>query len=533
MNKLLTADDPGAVLKNAADAADGLADTVSKDAAQAFARLGLSEKVANKEITTTEELMEATLIALAGFKGSKEERGTLVTALFGPNGNNLNALLDEGVDGVQELLAEADKLGLVMSDEEIENAVKYGDDLTNLKSELDAVKTAFAKDILPVLDKAVVWLTDFLSKLNPRLRTNSINVIFNDIDNRTKQASKDIDAATETAKALIQDLQNMGDYWTLDEQGRMTWDALADKALELFPQLSEYINRDGHKIQGNTKDIEDNIDAWARLEKQRLLSSAMAEKEEAIAKQLTTAYEKGADAAVKADEALAYREEALQEINKALKAEGIDVLGADATAQQMRDAVQQLRLLYADDQNNVNKFLQYNELGKDYLTREAQAESLRIEAEKLITEAEDAQSKLNEYQQKLSEQMGLTQKDVIKTKDEVDSYIESLARIPSDVWTTLHFDEDRGYGRATGDRYIPYDNFPALLHRGERVLTATEARNYGNGTTLATDFEDRIIAAIRQGMAGAQVEAIVTDREIAKGTNRYNGKEIDSGRFLP
>jgi len=38
------------------------------------------------------------------------------------------------------------------------------------------------------------------------------------------------------------------------------------------------------------------------------------------------------------------------------------------------------------------------------------------------------------------------------------------------------------YGKAFGMSYVPYDNYPAMLHEGERVLTASEARGYGGGS---------------------------------------------------
>lgn len=539
MNQLLTSTDPGAVLQDAADAADGMATTVSKDAAQAFARLGISEKVANGELKTTEELMEATLIALAGFQGSKEERGTLVTALFGPNGNNLNALLDEGQDGVKDLLAEAGKLGLVMSEEEIAGAVQLGDNIANLKAELQAIQIAFVQDILPILNDATAWLTSFFQKFNPRLQTRSIDIIFDDIDRKTRAASMNIDASSATAKKLIDDLQHMGDYWTLDEQGRMTWDALAAKALELFPQLSEYIDTDGKKIKGNTEEIEKNIDAWARLEKQRLLSNAMSEKSEAVAEQLTKAYEKGAEAAEKEDDAYGKMAVIMDRLNGLLNQETTNVnvlafqkqfrekFGDSFTAENFAEAAAWFKREYSPIDMTAKGLIGEWESLSD------QASSLKKEADEMIASAEEANSKLDEYEARLAEQMGLTKEEVVKTKEQVDLYIDSLNKIPSDVWTTLHFDEDRGFGRAIGDRYIPYDNFPALLHRGERVLTATEARRERESDNISTNLENRIIAAIREGMAGAQVEAVVTDRELARGTNRFNGKEIDSGRFLP
>lgn len=39
-------------------------------------------------------------------------------------------------------------------------------------------------------------------------------------------------------------------------------------------------------------------------------------------------------------------------------------------------------------------------------------------------------------------------------------------------------------GYAYGLSYVPYDNYPVMLHQGERILTASENRNYGTGTPI-------------------------------------------------
>lgn len=64
---------------------------------------------------------------------------------------------------------------------------------------------------------------------------------------------------------------------------------------------------------------------------------------------------------------------------------------------------------------------------------------------------------------------------------------------------------------ATGIDYVPYDNFPALLHQGERVQTAVEARSEKNGvggvqiimngTVIREDADiDRVAQALLQRM---------------------------------
>lgn len=61
-------------------------------------------------------------------------------------------------------------------------------------------------------------------------------------------------------------------------------------------------------------------------------------------------------------------------------------------------------------------------------------------------------------------------------------------------------------GKAFGLPYVPYDNYPALLHQGERVLTASEARGYQNtpNVNISGNFtvrEDADIGKIAKALA--------------------------------
>ena len=532
----IKAADPATPFADAEDQVDGLADKtagLSSDAYEALRDLGLLERLQAGEFQNAEEMMNAALLKLAEFDATddaqRNERGILTRKLFGRGGDELNALLDEGKEGVQALLTEASDLGLIMSDDEITNAVAYGDAVANLNAELDAIQQAFVEDIIPVLTEAVGWLTEFLQKLNPRLQTSSIFDVFNQIDSKTLAASRKVDEANTAAKKLIEDLQAMGDYWSLDEQGRMTWDALAAKALELFPQLSEYIDTDGKKIQGNTKDIEDNIDAWSRLEKQRLLSAAMDEKREAVAKQLIDAYEKGADAAAEWDAADGKRATAIKQFNDLMEKSGrSERLGENASFEEIK----KLRDDLVEKMDLANFTMVMDAATKDYLDAAGNAKSMREESEKMIADAEKAQEELDDYEKRLSDSMGLTADRLREAQREAEEYYKVLSKIPRHINTRVGFDGLTEHTHAIGSAYIPYDNYPALLHRGERVLTSTEARQ-GGGEIDYTALEDKIIAAIRQGMDGATVRSYINGRDVTDEVNRNNMQGVKGRRYRP
>ena len=60
---------------------------------------------------------------------------------------------------------------------------------------------------------------------------------------------------------------------------------------------------------------------------------------------------------------------------------------------------------------------------------------------------------------------------------------------------------------AKGDWNVPYDNYLASLHRGEMVLTATQARQYREGGDSAPAVDPAAIAsAVRSAILGFTME---------------------------
>lgn len=69
-------------------------------------------------------------------------------------------------------------------------------------------------------------------------------------------------------------------------------------------------------------------------------------------------------------------------------------------------------------------------------------------------------------------------------------------------------------GHAYGLNYVPYNNYPALLHEGERVLTASESRNYGSSNPITitgnnfTVREEADIQKIASEIGREMIEAL-------------------------
>lgn len=73
-----------------------------------------------------------------------------------------------------------------------------------------------------------------------------------------------------------------------------------------------------------------------------------------------------------------------------------------------------------------------------------------------------------------------------------------------------------GGAKAFGMSYVPYDNFPALLHEGERVLTASQARQYDAGGPLSVTINLGGVSTRMESRQDAEEIARVIAEEVAQ-----------------
>lgn len=546
-----------------------LSGDMTEDVEEAFTKLGLNFKIANGEISTTEDLLKATVMSLADFEGTSEERGAIATALFGRGGNTLNALFDSGSDGIQALIDEAHELGLVMTQEEVDNAVAYGDALANFNASVEAFKTAIVADILPGLTDVYNRLAAIVAFFNPRTHSNSLSDEFGEVDEQLASDLVNIEATSQAAGTLIDKLFSMGDAEKLTAEQQAEWKATAEWLVENIPSLSSVIDLDTLSISSNKDEILKTVQAWKEYAIERAKANALQSKREALANKTTEWLQAETDAAqleAESERANAKYRTLVRQDFENLPAdkqqaflryfnysglEDLDWSPGSALYKQLGGAVSgenatlsaMLGGLFGsfgseETRNAWNEFL-----GLEPGVYGSKTTAAREKADKLKAEVEAGTEELANYSATLDTVVaGLvsTGDSATDAQGDVETLHEELDNLPesetTDVYVNTHYNSDgeAPVRHAKGAWSIPYDDYPALLHRGERVLTAAQARQMDSGggaavdmATLAKVVED----AIRSGMEGVSVNSYLNGQDVTDSVNRTTGRQLKARRF--
>ena len=139
----------GKVTAMAGKAANG-----DKEAAKAFEALGISVTDANGKVKSSEQLFNETTAALAAIE-DPAKRAAAAQALYGESAAKLMPLLSQGTEGIEAMRAEAELLGIVLSDEDVAAADAFGDSMDMLTGIVRGLAFDIGTALLPFLQRLV------------------------------------------------------------------------------------------------------------------------------------------------------------------------------------------------------------------------------------------------------------------------------------------------------------------------------------------------------------------------------------------
>lgn len=399
----------------------------SKESADAFKTIGLSTK--DLAGMSVEDQFEAVVRAFQKLPAGAEKSAAAVK-LFGKNGLELLPLLNADVLEIDILRQKAKDLGLIMSDEAVDASAEYQDSLDTMKRTFQGLRNTIGSKVLPVLTNAFDRMTQYASKLRKAYDNNGLRGVFE----------------------------------TLKEDAGKVWASLKDNLK----------NSDSAALRtfGNALQTIEDIFNWI-LENQELVITAV-----------------GAIAAAFAVSAIADFVTNLSPLKIAFI--GIAAVAAVIASNwetistwvvQAGDSIKEwagktwktIVDFASTTWDNVVKW--FDELGKLVDTA---WEAVVNFAVGLIDDVKKAIEELSKPIDVIV--------NFLKGKDEgryTDTYIggtsEGATSGVTETEGVRHGGGGHGHGFAKGLLTVPYDGFKAELHRGERILTASQARHQDDG----------------------------------------------------
>lgn len=148
----------------------------SKDSVNAFNALGVSVKDANGQFRSQDEIFNDTIRKLQQIK-NPTQKAMLANRLFGRSAAELRPLLNQEAEAVDNLRDKANKMGLVISDEDIENAVRFKDTMDTFTRFFQAKFGTVMMKLMPSFSKALEEIIAF-SQENQEV-FNDMGIAFN------------------------------------------------------------------------------------------------------------------------------------------------------------------------------------------------------------------------------------------------------------------------------------------------------------------------------------------------------------------
>ncbi|WP_051571641.1 hypothetical protein [Ruminiclostridium cellobioparum] len=135
----------------------------NKEASAAFRQLHLS--ITNNGKLKDSEQMFYEVIDALGKMRNETERDALAMQIFGKSAQELNPLIEAGSGRLKELGEEAQKLGIIISSENLDQLGQLKDHMDKLNAQTGALKLNLGLALAP----ALIEIFEILNKMNPRV----------------------------------------------------------------------------------------------------------------------------------------------------------------------------------------------------------------------------------------------------------------------------------------------------------------------------------------------------------------------------
>ena len=428
-------------------------------------------------------------------------------------------------------------------------------DITILNSAIDGLKLVVSDEFKQPFRDFVQMLTGGISEITQSIRENGLekgllSLIFGDdsvtekVNNAQVEADNALDSienTEESAIALINRLEEMGDPANMTAVEMEVWKRLASDLITLIPSLAGQIDLETASIRTSTQELEANTKAWAEQARQQAYRNAYSKQQAALTQAADQAFNAEVEAMKASKERITYEERAIALANEAVSKysdifSGFGITGFDINDYKLSDLETVRNVLMQLGEGNSELGLALGTAVTGIGELEEKEEKARAKAEELKEQLKSAQDEFDAYAEAASVVMDSATLSATDAESKINDVNNAIDAIPSSKTVTINVQTvgDDFIPHAKGAASIPYDNYPALLHRGEMVLTASQARKYrdGQGGFSLASITSAVAEAVRAGLEQAQFDFELDGDVLTRGVIRRQTNDAMARRFV-
>lgn len=138
--------------------------------AEAFKKLGVRIKNVDGTLRNNNDVFEESIRALGNI-ANETERDALAMELFGKSATELNPLIEGGIDQLDEMGKKAEELGLILSQDALDGANKFNDEIDILKANTKGIFGKIGNEVARQLTPAMEKLNKVTEKVIKEMST--------------------------------------------------------------------------------------------------------------------------------------------------------------------------------------------------------------------------------------------------------------------------------------------------------------------------------------------------------------------------
>jgi len=437
-------------------------------------------------------------------------------ALMNSTDDDVNQLVD-AVSKSSEGRGSAAEMALTMLD-------NLKGDVTILNSAIDGLKLAMFDEVNPAAREFVQTLTDGVTGVTNMIKHGQWEWTAEDEKN---EAIGNAEAAAAEGQGIVSYMDTLIQKYGEAATNSGEWADAMGRLQELFPDINGAIKAEGNNLKETTESMRQHIE----MSKQKAIEDAKRTYLADLQKQYNDnqvalgKLEVGQDYAIQTQLQDARRMAEIYLSNRQ-SAEAMFGQGYRATTDEFAayNTVEEIVSALQSGKVGLDSFMAYLEASQDELDLPTlQALRKQYEESQTTYDSNEQQIKaLTDEAINLQTQLSVAKAAIARLAEAAESSAAALAATPDIPADSAE--------HAAGNWFVPYNDYPALLHRGEAVLTASQARQFRENASGAnldiSALTSAIVGAVQEGLRDAQVNAYLDGNRVTREVSRIMNDQM-------